>query len=191
MKGWIHSFLRRYLDVLQECCSIPFEDTRLMVSHKQLEQHINIMKLFLAKKCWELVFNLDEVNSSEWDDQKPKQVIVPQNILADDMYYSISRRYRHVTFLACVSVTEDVLMPMIISEPPVRDSLWTKILRQDENVMIRQWNPAYVNKDFCLFLSFSNIRLMYSFCTWSMFVKDWSSRMSLPCCSWIQLCLIC
>jgi hypothetical protein len=96
------------------------------------------MKLFLANQCWELVFNLDEVNSSEWDDRKPKQVIVPQNILPDEIYHSISRKYRHVTLLACVSVAEDVLMPMIISEPPVRDSLWTKSLRQDEDVMIRQ-----------------------------------------------------
>jgi hypothetical protein len=77
---------------------------------------------------------------------------MPQNILADDMYHSVSRRYRHVTLLACVSVAEDVLMPMIISESPVRDSLWTKSLHQDEDVMVRQRNPAYVNKKIFLFL---------------------------------------
>jgi hypothetical protein len=146
-KGWVHSFLGRHLDVLQECRSLPLEDARLTVPREQLEEHIKTMKTVLAGKYSELVFNLDEVGSSEWEDRKPKKVIVPQGIPADEVYHSVSRRYRHVTLLACVSAAGDALTPMVISGPPIRDSLWTKGLRQDEDAMVRQRNPAYVSEE--------------------------------------------
>jgi hypothetical protein len=52
-----------------------------------------------------------------------------------------------VTLLACVSAAGNVLTPMVISELSVRDSLWTKGLREDENAMVRQRNPAYVTEE--------------------------------------------
>jgi hypothetical protein len=64
-KGWVHSFIRRHLNMLQECLSLPLEDSRLIVPREQLEEHINTMKMILAGKFSELVFNLDEVGSSE------------------------------------------------------------------------------------------------------------------------------
>jgi hypothetical protein len=52
-----------------------------------------------------------------------------------------------VTLLACVSAAGDALTPMIISGPPIRDSLWSKGLRQNEGAMIRQRHPAYINEE--------------------------------------------
>jgi hypothetical protein len=34
------------------------------------------MKTLLAGKCSELVFNLDEVGSSDWKERKPKKIII-------------------------------------------------------------------------------------------------------------------
>jgi hypothetical protein len=73
-------------------------------------------------------------------------------------------------------------MPMIISEPPVRDSLWTKSLRQDEDVMIRQWNPAYVNKEFCFFCLFriydQCIHSVRGQCLSKIEVREWACHVA-------------
>jgi hypothetical protein len=146
-KGWVHAFVGRHLDVLQECRSLPLEDARLTVPREQLEEHITNMKTLLVGKYSELVFNLDEVGSSEWEERKPKKVIAPRSIPADEVYHSVSRKYRHVTLMACVSAAGDALTPMVISGPPIRDSLWALGLRRDEDVMVRQRNPAYISEE--------------------------------------------
>jgi hypothetical protein len=64
-KGWVHSLIGRHLDVLQECCSFPLEDSRLIVPRDQSEEHINTMKTILASKFSELIVNVYEVGSSE------------------------------------------------------------------------------------------------------------------------------
>jgi hypothetical protein len=38
-----------------------------------LEQHIATMKNHVAGKYFEMIFNLDEVGSSEWEDRKTKK----------------------------------------------------------------------------------------------------------------------
>jgi hypothetical protein len=55
-KGWVHLFIRRYFDVLQQCCSFPLEDSRLTVPREQLEGHIKTMKKILAGKFSEPCF---------------------------------------------------------------------------------------------------------------------------------------
>jgi hypothetical protein len=109
--------------VLQECRSLPLEDARLTVPREQLEEHINTMKTLISGKYSGLIFNLDEVGSSDWEEHKPKKIIAPRSIPADQVFHSISRRYHHVTLLACVSAAGHALTPMVISGPPIRDSL--------------------------------------------------------------------
>jgi hypothetical protein len=102
-KGWLHTFIGHNLDTLQICHSLPQEDTRFTVLREQLEDHIENMKSVVAGKFAELVFNLDEVGSSDGEDWKPRKVIVPRTVSQDNIYHPVSRRYRHLTLLTCVS----------------------------------------------------------------------------------------
>jgi hypothetical protein len=38
-------------------------------------------------------------------------------------------------------------MPMISSRPPLRDSLWARVVLQDEDAMVHQRNPAYIDEE--------------------------------------------
>jgi hypothetical protein len=38
----------------------------------------------------ELVFNLDEVGISDWEDRKPKKVVVPTKVSAHDIHHRLS-----------------------------------------------------------------------------------------------------
>jgi hypothetical protein len=146
-KGWLHAFVARHLDALQVCRSLPQEDTRLTVPREHLEAHIENMKSIVAGKFAELVFNLDEVGSSDWEDRKPRKVIAPRAVSPDDVYHPVSRRYRHLTLLACVSAGGDALTPMVLTSSPIRDAVWSTGLREDEDAMIRFRNPAYVTEE--------------------------------------------
>jgi hypothetical protein len=168
------AFIGRHLDMLQECRSFPLEDSSLTALRAQLEKHINTVKTILAGKFSELVFNLDEIGFSEWEKRRPKTIIAPRSIPADQVFHSVSRRCRHVTLLACISAAGDALTPMVISGPPFHDSLWATGLHQDEDVMIRHRNPAYINEDL-----FSYVYQMYSFHMWPTFVYSDNLRMRL------------
>jgi hypothetical protein len=93
-KGWLHAFIGRNLDTLQICHSLPQEDTSLTVLREQLEDHIENMKSVVAGKFAELVFNLNEVRSSDWDDLKPRKDIELRTVSQDNDYHSVSRWYR-------------------------------------------------------------------------------------------------
>jgi hypothetical protein len=96
-RGWVNAFIGRHLDALQTCRSIPQEDTRLAVPRSQLEEHLHILQVHLAGKCAELVFNLDELGSADWEDRKIRKVIAPAAVRKEDVYHSVSRRPRHMT----------------------------------------------------------------------------------------------
>jgi hypothetical protein len=146
-KSWLHAFIGCNLDTLQICHYLTQEDTRLIVPREQLENHIENMKSVVAGKFTELVFNLDEVGSSDWEDWKPRKVIVPRTVSQDNVYHSVSRRYRHLTLPACVSAGGDTLTPMVLTGFPIRDEIWSTGLRADEDVMLRFWNPAYMTEE--------------------------------------------
>jgi hypothetical protein len=95
------------------------------------------MKSIVAEKFAELVFNLDEVGSSDWEDRKPRRVIAPRTVSPDDVYHPVSRRYRHLTFLACVSAGGDALTPIVLTSSLIRDDIWSTGLREEGDVLIR------------------------------------------------------
>jgi hypothetical protein len=67
------------------------------------------------------MFNLDEVDSSDLQDCQAREVAIPFAISTGEVFHAVSRRYRHVTLLACVSAVGDSLIPIIISQASVGD----------------------------------------------------------------------
>jgi hypothetical protein len=72
--------------------------------------------------------------------------------------------------LACVSAAGDAsdagdaLTPILITMNPIRDCLWSRGLRQDEdedeNIMVHQRNPAYIDEQ-RFFEYISNVLILY------------------------------
>jgi hypothetical protein len=138
----------------------PSGYTRLAVSRSQLEEHINPLKVHLTGKCTDLVFNLGELGSDDWEDQKIKKVITSATVPKEDISHSVSRHLRQITFLACVSAAEDPMTPLFIPSTPIRDSRWSRRFRQNEDIMVHQLSPASVNEE--LFFEYtSNVFISY------------------------------
>jgi hypothetical protein len=67
-KGSVDSFLSWHADEIFETKSSPQENQRLEVLRAFLEAGIEDIKTHIQNACAELVFNLDEIGMSEWED---------------------------------------------------------------------------------------------------------------------------
>jgi hypothetical protein len=61
----------------------------------------------------ELVFNLDEVGISDWEDRKTKTAIVSATRRGQTIHHEISRTVKHISAIACVSAAGESLTPDI------------------------------------------------------------------------------
>jgi hypothetical protein len=143
-KGWIHTFLGCHRDAIHVCRSLPQEDTRQVIPRKYLERHIQTIRELVQRKASELVFNLDEVESSDWEDRKPKKVVVPASVQEENVYHPISHSFKHLSLLAYVSEVGDSLTFLIIIADPIPDSLWVNGLCEDEDAIVRHRSPPYI-----------------------------------------------
>jgi hypothetical protein len=119
----------------------------MAVLRTYLEDHIRVLEKHIAGKLAELVFNLDELGSADWEDRRAKKVIAPANVRREDVHHPVSRRHRHTTILACVSAAGDALTPLLITGSPIPETLWSRGLRQDEDAMMRHRSPAYITEE--------------------------------------------
>jgi hypothetical protein len=63
----------------------------------------------------ELVFNLDEVGISDWEDRKRKTVMVPATLSGQAIHHEISRTVKHISVIACISAARESLAPYTIT----------------------------------------------------------------------------
>jgi hypothetical protein len=145
-RGWLNAFIGRHLDEIKVCRSFPQEDSRFVIPREHLNEHIINMQRYVSGKIAELVFNLDEVGSSDWEDRKTRKVLVPASVDSDDVFHPVSRKYKHMTLLVCVSAGGDALCPMLIVANEIPPDMGDRGLRLDEDVMIRTRNPPYINE---------------------------------------------
>jgi hypothetical protein len=63
----------------------------------------------------ELVFNLDEVGMSDWEDRKDKKVIVPKTMNGQTIHHHGSRNVRYISIIKCIPAAEESLTPYIVT----------------------------------------------------------------------------
>jgi hypothetical protein len=64
----------------------------------------------------------------------------------EDVDHPLSRKFKHLSLLACVSAAGDSLTPLVVSASAIRDSLWSNGLRADEDALIRHRSPPYIDE---------------------------------------------
>jgi hypothetical protein len=80
------------------------------------------MKEYVPLVPTELSFKREESGFSDWEERKPKRILVPIEAKAATLHYPISRKIRHQTLLYCVTAADDAYCPLFISaQPATRD----------------------------------------------------------------------
>jgi hypothetical protein len=82
-RGWVNSFIGRHIGDLCFAKGSLQESQRLEIPRCFLDQTLEWISQFVQGRPIELVSNLDEVGISEWEDRKPKKVIVPISMRAN------------------------------------------------------------------------------------------------------------
>jgi hypothetical protein len=69
----------------------------------------------LPGSCAELVFNLDEVCISEWEDRARRKVIVLVSMTDQTIHHGVYRNLKHMSVIYCVSAAGESLTPFVVS----------------------------------------------------------------------------
>jgi hypothetical protein len=82
-----------------ETKSIQQENPRLEVTRVFLQAAIDRFRDFVHNACAELVFNVDEISVSEWEDRSERRVVVPSKMRGQTIYHAVHRNLK--TYIRC------------------------------------------------------------------------------------------
>jgi hypothetical protein len=86
-----------------ETKAIPQENPRLEMPRVFLEAAIDGFRDRVHNACAELIFHLDEIGVSEWEDRIERRVIVPSTMKGHRIYHTVHRNLKHISVAACIS----------------------------------------------------------------------------------------
>lgn len=135
-KGWLGTFLLRKSEEIQRSESYPQNQNRVFIPRIYFTNHFHTMNVYITGKASELVFNLDEVGISPWEDKKVRKVIVGKKSGNEVIFHKVNRNIKHITMVNCISAAGDTLTPLIISQASDFTEIWAKGYREDEDVLL-------------------------------------------------------
>jgi hypothetical protein len=147
-RGWVDSFLSRHSQELFEAKSCPQENPRLEVPQAFLDTAIECLKEHVQGACAELVFNLDEVGISEWEDRVERKVIVPRSMQGELIHHAVHRNLKHVSVVACISAAGESMTPFFVSSqatPAVTTKLKCLGFRMGVDLVLKHRSKPYVS----------------------------------------------
>jgi hypothetical protein len=114
----------------------------------------------------DLVFNLNEVGMSDWEDRKYKKVVVQTALDGQTIHHRLSRNVRHISIIACISAGGESLTPYIVTSSHrhivtsqdserIRERPKSPGVRLGVDFVLRHRSKPYVNGK--LFLEYINI----------------------------------
>jgi hypothetical protein len=149
-RGWVDSFILRHSAELTEKKSSPQEEPRLQVFRISLEEPMRTMHEALQGCPTNLVFNLDEVGISDWEDRKPKKVVVPVTVAAHNIHHRISRNVKHISIVTCISAGGACLTPYVVisqDSAALHQALEATGMQIGKHLILKQRAKPYVNAD--------------------------------------------
>jgi hypothetical protein len=96
----------------------------------------------------ELIFNLDEIGMSEWEDRNDKKVIVPKTMDDQTIHHRVSRNVKHISIITYITADVESLTLYIVTlqdYKPFRRKLMNRGVRLGVDCMLRQRSKPYVN----------------------------------------------
>jgi hypothetical protein len=149
-RGWIDSFVTRHSEQLFETKSVPQENPRLEVPRAFLDAAVEGFRAHVHGACAELVFDLDEIGISEWEDRAARRVIVPSAMRGQTIFHSVHRNLKHISVVACISAAGEHMTPFFVCSQvndAVERALKTQGFRMGIDLIIKRRNKPYVNSD--------------------------------------------
>jgi hypothetical protein len=87
----------------------------LQVSQVFLERAVQNRNENVQGCTAELVFNLDELGISDWDDRKARKLVALAIMRGQTIHHGIARKVKHISVIACVPAAGESLIPYMIA----------------------------------------------------------------------------
>jgi hypothetical protein len=127
------------------------QDSELTYAVGKLQsQHYDIRHLLDEKH--QLIFNLDEIGLSDWEERKPKLSLIPMTVENADLHSLVDRGIRRQMLLCCVSASGNAYCPLLLCSNPAALSIFQMGIRHGIDLRIKIQPSLYLNKD--LFLEY-------------------------------------
>jgi hypothetical protein len=126
----------------------PQEERRLQIPRAFLERTIHDLNDYLQGCISELVFNLNEIGISDWEDRKTKKVLAAAAMFGQTMHHGLSRIVKHISMIACVSVAGKSRLPyMVTSEnsSTVQEHFRKQGVRLGRDFILKFNQKPYIN----------------------------------------------
>jgi hypothetical protein len=97
----------------------------------------------------ELVFNLDEIGTSEREDRKEKKVNIQMTMDRQMMHHGASRSVKHISVIACITAGGESLTHFIVISQisdGIRKKLMSRGVRLGVDFVLRQRPKPYVSR---------------------------------------------
>jgi hypothetical protein len=97
-----------------------------------------------------LVFNVDEVGMSDWEDRKPKRVVVPTTTSPQNIHHRISRKLKHISVVTCISAGGDCLTPYVVTSQDSVAAHWALEatgMQIGRHLILKHRDKPYINAD--------------------------------------------
>jgi hypothetical protein len=149
-RGWVDSFILHHSDEFTEKKNSPQEDRRLQVRRIFLNETICYMNEAVQGGPADLGFNLDEVGISDWEDRKPKKVVVPMTATSHSIHHRVSRNLKQISIVTCICASGVCLTPYMMTSQDslaVRRSLEADGMPIWRHLLLQHRDKPYVNAD--------------------------------------------
>jgi hypothetical protein len=97
----------------------------------------------------ELMFNIDESGFNDWEERKPKGVLIPTRLRESTLHYPVNKSIRHQTLIGCISAAGDTYCPLLVSSNPAVRRMFDEGIREGTDLRIEIGPSAYVNSEIC------------------------------------------
>jgi hypothetical protein len=147
-RGWADLFLSRHAAELFETKSSPQENQRFEVPRVFVEAAIEAVRTHVQNASANLVFNLDEIGISEWEDRVERKVIVPSAMRKQKVFHGIHPGLKHISVVTCISADGDHMIPFLVSSQAtdaVVRKLTTEGFRNGVDMMLKKRDKPYLN----------------------------------------------
>jgi hypothetical protein len=148
-RRWVDSFMSRHAAELFETKSSSQEKRRLEASQVFLEAAIEGVQTHVQNACADLVFNLDQIGISEWEDWVKRKVIVPSVMRQQKIFHGIHHGLKHISVVTCISAGGDHMISFLVScqatEAVVVRKLKAEGFRMGIDIILEKRDKPYMN----------------------------------------------
>jgi hypothetical protein len=136
--SWTWRFVEHPAGELQRARASPQEEARMNVLKELAKLHVENLGKSVKDIPAELIFTLDEIESHEWADWNPRDMIIPHQARPGHIESSVQCTEKRISCITTLSMAGDILMPLlIVHRKTIDDAVWDEGWRDWRNFLIR------------------------------------------------------